>query len=55
MKKALPFALLSLALAVGPAGAGDKEHISWVKSFADGVKAAQDAKKPIFIDFMTSW
>lgn len=55
MRKALPFAFLSLAIAVGPAGAGDKEHISWVKKYADGIKAAQEAKKPIFIDFMTTW
>ncbi|MBI3268515.1 MAG: hypothetical protein HYZ53_05790 [Planctomycetes bacterium] len=59
MRVATRLLVLGLALSAtllvhpGRAGAGDDKRIAWLTDFGAGLKAAKDAKKPAFVDFMS--
>ncbi|MBI3271562.1 MAG: hypothetical protein HYZ53_21405 [Planctomycetes bacterium] len=57
MRRAALVALVVLSSLVGWAGwtAAEDKKIAWVLDYEAGVKAAKEAKKPIFVDFMAEW
>ncbi len=56
MPRVAALSLLILLLAAGAARTdGEKKQIKWIESFADGVKAAKEAKKPVFVEFFAEW
>lgn len=51
MRRLTVLAPLFACLVAGAARADEEKKIQWVASFEEGIKAAQEAKKPVFIDF----
>ena len=56
MRRLMVVSLLLVFVVSGVARTdGKKKQIKWIDSFADGLKAAKEAKKPVFIDFSAEW
>lgn len=52
MPRVVVLSLLLVLVAAGVARTdGEKKQIKWIDKFADGMKAAKEAKKPVFVDF----
>lgn len=56
MRRLTVLALL-FAFVVGSVACADGEEkkIKWVTNFEEGLKAAKEAKKAVFIDFTADW
>ena len=56
MRRLTVLSLLFAFVIAGVARAdGEEKKIKWVTDFAAGLKAAQEAKIPVFIDFTAEW
>lgn len=56
MRRLTVLALLFTFVFAGVASTdGEEKKIKWITNFADGLKAAKEAKKPVFIDFTAEW
>ncbi len=56
MRRLTVLALLCAVVMAGVARAdGEEKKIKWVTNIEEGLKAAQEAKKAVFIDFTADW